>query len=150
MTGKYSQAVSLYNNLNESIGSFGIPGYVDSLWIVPIYESLGRKQEAYRILKSAQLSLQNKLKDDESWEVNFCLSQIHAMLDEKEKALDYLSKAADLGFRWGWQDVLVNYPPFKNLINDPEFKAIVKRAQEEKAAIRAQVREFEERGELDI
>ena len=150
MSGKYSQAVSLYNNLNESIGSFGIPEYVDSLWIVPAYESLGRKQEAYTILKSAQLSLQNSLKDEESWEVNFCLSQIHAMLDEKEKALEYLSKATDLGLRWGWQDVLANYPPFKNLINDPEFKAIVKRAQEEKAAIRTQVSEFEEQGKLDI
>ena len=33
---------------------------------------------------------------------------------------------------------------------DPEFKAIVKEAQDEKAALRAQVREMEERGELDL
>lgn len=38
------------------------------------------------------------------------------------------------------------YPLFENLRDDPEFKAIVKRAQDEKAALRAQVREMEERG----
>ena len=31
-----------------------------------------------------------------------------------------------------------------------EFKAIVKKAQDEKAAIRAQLKELEERGELDL
>ena len=41
-------------------------------------------------------------------------------------------------------------PMFENLMDDPEFKAIVKKAQEEKAAIRAQVKEMEERGELDL
>jgi len=33
---------------------------------------------------------------------------------------------------------------------DPESKAIVKRAREKKAALRAQVREMEERGELNL
>jgi len=41
-------------------------------------------------------------------------------------------------------------PFFESLRDDPEFKAIVKQAQEEKAAIRAQVREMEERGELTL
>jgi len=41
-------------------------------------------------------------------------------------------------------------PFFESFKDDPEFQAIVKRAQEEKAAIRAQVREMEERGNLDL
>ena len=41
-------------------------------------------------------------------------------------------------------------PFFESLRDDPEFKAIVKRVQEEKAAIRAQIREMEERGEIDL
>jgi len=41
-------------------------------------------------------------------------------------------------------------PFLKSLRDDPEFKAIVKRAQEEKAALREKVREMEERGELDL
>ncbi|TDI64592.1 MAG: hypothetical protein E2O88_11210 [Bacteroidetes bacterium] len=46
----------------------------------------------------------------------------------------------------GWHDLIETYPLFENLRDDPEFKAIVKRAQDEKAALRAQVREMEERG----
>jgi len=42
------------------------------------------------------------------------------------------------------------HSPFENLRDDPEFKAMVKQAQEEKAALRAQVRGMEERGELDL
>jgi len=41
-------------------------------------------------------------------------------------------------------------PLFESLRDDPEFQAIIKQAQEEKAALRAQVREMEERGELDL
>jgi hypothetical protein len=41
-------------------------------------------------------------------------------------------------------------PMFEYLQDDPQFKTIVKRAQDEKAAIRAQIREMEERGELDL
>jgi len=49
-----------------------------------------------------------------------------------------------------WIDFTLNCPFFENLWDDPEFKAIVKRAQDEKAAIRAQIREMEERGEIDL
>ena len=41
-------------------------------------------------------------------------------------------------------------PFFANLRDDVEFQAIVKKAQEEKAALRARVREMEERGELQL
>jgi hypothetical protein len=39
---------------------------------------------------------------------------------------------------------------FENLWDNEEFQAFVKRNQDEKEAIRAQVREMEERGELDL
>jgi hypothetical protein len=38
----------------------------------------------------------------------------------------------------------------KNLWVNPKFKAIVKRAQDEKAAIRAQVQEMIDKGEIDL
>ena len=78
------------------------------------------------------------------------LSSIHAILDEKEKALEYLAKAVDLRLMWGWHDYLEINPLFENLHDDPEFKAIVKRAQDEKAAIRAQVQEMVDNGEIDL
>jgi uncharacterized protein YllA (UPF0747 family) len=41
-------------------------------------------------------------------------------------------------------------PFFESLRDDPQFKAIVKQAQEEKAALREQVRQMEARGEFDL
>jgi len=40
--------------------------------------------------------------------------------------------------------------PFPFLWGDPEFEVFVKRKQEEKAAIRAQIRELEKRGEIAL
>ena len=50
----------------------------------------------------------------------------------------------------GNHDLLFFISANENLWDDPEFKAIVKRAQDKKAAIRAQVREMEEQGEIDL
>jgi len=47
-------------------------------------------------------------------------------------------------------DLMVNNPMFETLRNDPEFKAIVKKVQEEKAAIRMQIKEMENTGKLDL
>jgi hypothetical protein len=60
-----------------------------------------------------------------------------------------LSKAVDLGLMYGWHDLLEICPIFENLWDHPVFKTLVKRAQEEKAEIRAQVLEMEKRGEID-
>ena len=68
----------------------------------------------------------------------------------REKALEYLAKAVDLRLMWGWHDFLEINPIFEKLWDDPEFKALVKRAQDEKAAIRAQVQEMIDKGEIDL
>lgn len=46
--------------------------------------------------------------------------------------------------------ILLKSTTFEILRDDPGFKAIVKRAQDENAAIREQVKEMEERGKLDL
>ena len=75
---------------------------------------------------------------------------IHAIQDEKEEALKYLSKAADIGLMLGWHDFIEVQPIFENLRDDQDFKVIVKRAQDEKAAIRAQIQEMIDKGEIDL
>ena len=47
-------------------------------------------------------------------------------------------------------DFILIDPFFESLREYPEFLAIVKQAQEEKAALRAQVREMEQRVELNL
>jgi len=61
-----------------------------------------------------------------------------------------LAEHAKLGFPRGWHDFLLIDPFFESLRDDPEFKSIMKQAQNEKAALRVQVREMEERGELTL
>ena len=51
---------------------------------------------------------------------------------------------------WDWHDYIDKYPPFKKLKDDPEFKAIIKRVQDEKVALRVQIKAMEERAELDL
>ena len=99
------------------------------------------------ILNDTRIKLENQLAKYKTRGPLFLLTQIHAIQNERNKAINYLSEYAKLGFQTGWHDEIEIYPTFSNLWDDPEFKAIVKRAQEKKAAIRAQLREMEERGE---
>jgi len=64
--------------------------------------------------------------------------------------LHYLSQLEESGFFVGWQDFIMIFPAFKNLWDDPEFKTIITRVQNKKSAIRAQVREMEEQGKLNL
>jgi TolB-like protein/AraC-like DNA-binding protein/Tfp pilus assembly protein PilF len=71
-----------------------------------------------------------------------------AMLGENEKALKYLSQLEKFGlFEY---PITLKFPGFDNLRNDPEFKAIVKRIEDQRAATRAKVREMEQSGELHL
>ena len=42
------------------------------------------------------------------------------------------------------------FPGFDNLRNDPKFNEIVKRIEDKRAVIRAQFKEMEERGEINM
>ena len=116
-----------------------------------MYKQIGREEEAILILDSCRTEFEDLMKNrGESWYTLYNLSFIYAHQNEKEKALRYLSKAIDIGMLTGWQDLLETILAYENLWDDPEFKAIVKRALDEKAALKAQLREMEERGELDL
>ena len=78
------------------------------------------------------------------------LSGIYAFQGDKIEALRYLAEYAEKGFTLGMHDFILIDPFFESIRDDPKFKAIVKQAQDEKAALRAQVREMEERGELTL
>jgi len=78
------------------------------------------------------------------------LSAIYAIQNDNSASLKYLEAAfAIWGFR-PYDDQIEIDPIFESLWDDPKFKALIKRAQDEKAAIRAQIREMEERGEIDL
>ena len=109
----------------------------------------GRKEEAGIIFKEQIKRLESEL-DKEDGNTYLNLARIFAFRGEKTEALVYLEKYAKKGFAIGQHDFIVIDPFFESLRDHPEFKAIVKQAQEEKAALREQVRQMEERGELTL
>lgn len=152
---EYGQAEMAYNQFVEAGGS---PDIEDSVYISLVYKKLGKEREAISILENIRSSLEPKLTDDSPLSMSlyylrglyYNIASVNSMLGNKEKALQYLSKAVAIGLNMGTHDFLEIDPTFENLRNDPEFKSIVKRAQDEKAAIRAQIKVMEERGEIDL
>jgi len=102
------------------------------------------------ILENIKSSYGNLLNKNTNWFICYIMASVQSQLENKEEALQYLSKAVEFGLKNGSHDLLVIDPTFENLRDDPEFKALVKRAQDEKAAIRAQIKKMEERGEIDL
>jgi len=116
-----------------------------------LYLNTGREEEAKDLLERV-LSVYNKQLEieGEHWHNTLMLSHIYANLDERNKALEYLAKAFDFGVAWGWQDMIETHPQWENFWDDPEFKAIVQRCKDEKAAVRAKILEMEKRGEINL
>jgi tetratricopeptide (TPR) repeat protein len=118
-----------------------------------VYDQLGRTDEAAKIFEAQIKRQESELNN--SVAANLDLARIYAFTGNRDKALNYLTAYTRGGYSWtgnhrGWQDFILIDPFFASLRDDPEFQAIVKQAQEEKAAMRAQVREMEKRGELDL
>jgi TolB-like protein/AraC-like DNA-binding protein/tetratricopeptide (TPR) repeat protein len=145
MQGEFVEAREYAANL-QSIESYGLYlSYMD-YEIGYVHYQLGRTDESDKIFKEEIQKLESI--DHEAGDPNLHLSRIYAFKGDKKRALENLNEFAKRGFTQGWHDFILIDPFFESLRDDPEFKAIVKQAQEEKAALRVQVREMKERGEL--
>jgi tetratricopeptide (TPR) repeat protein len=142
LLGEFENALQYYDQLKKI-------GQPDRYEVGYVYYQLGRKEEAQKTFTAKIQSLESKLNIDNHREL-LDLSRIFAFQGDRVKAIKYLTDYANKGFRFGQQDFILIDPFFESLRDDPEFKAIVKSAQEERAALREQVREMEERGELDL
>ena len=149
MQGEFVEAAEYSANLqNTGIEFYGIyPGYMD-YEIGYVHYQLGRTDESDKIFKEEIQKLESI--DHEAAVHYLHLSRIYAFKGERKKALENLNEYAKRGFTAGWHDFILIDPFFESFRDDPEFKAIVKQAQEEKAALREQVRQMEARGELDL
>ena len=110
---------------------------------------MGRKEEAQKLFTAEIQRLESELKIDSHGKL-LDLARIFAFQGDRGKAIKYLTDYANKGFRYGQQDFILIDPFFESLKDDPKFKAIVNSAQEERAALREQVRQMEARGELDL
>jgi len=145
--GQFEQADIYYN---QYLTSGGTPWVWDSILLAYTYKELGKEQEATILLNDCIISLEGDLSQREYWFNYVSLSIVYAILDDKEESLRYLSDATDLGLKVGWHDFLPICPIYKNYWDDPEFKSIVKRSQDERADRRAEVEKMIEKGEIDL
>jgi TolB-like protein/Tfp pilus assembly protein PilF len=143
----YEQAERWYNQFIEGGGS---PNSWDNKTVALVYKKLGKENEAMTIIDNTISSLEHELNERSGSSDYYYLASAYCQLGNKEEALQYLTKAVDLGLRYGLHDFMEIDPTFDNLRDDSKFRAIVKRAQDEKAAFRAQVREMIESGEIDL
>ena len=149
---EFSQAEKYFNLWIEGGNPF--PFFSgDSIAYAYLIKGLGREQEAFTFLNNSRNSFKSQLNRNASFITYWNLARIHAILGEKDEALDYLSEAAKFKFEfglWGWYDYMELDPIFEILHNDPKFQAIVKQTRDEKAAIRAQVQEIMEQEDIDL
>jgi adenylate cyclase len=147
LTEQFDQAEDLFKQYSDiQIDMFEW----DSILLAFTYKELNKHQEAKTILNSRKTSLQDNLSQSKDWFTYIRISMIHALLDEKEKSMQYLSSAVELGIKYGWHDFLPICPIYKEYWDDPDFKVLVKRSQEERAVKRKQVDEMIERGEINL
>ena len=157
--GEFEQAEQYYKQW-QTTSSPDPWSWLDNIYnyqIGYVYHHLGRIEEADKIFIEQIQKLESELENGQGgfWgglpnNLLIHLSRIHAFQGNKNEAIKYLTEYAEQGFYGGWHDFILIDPFFESLQDDPKFKAIVKQAQEEKAAIRAQVREMVARGELDF
>ena len=73
---------------------------------------------------------------------------IHAFLNQKEEALNYLREYEELENAFRFYDYILIDPLFENLRADPEFLEIVNKAQKEKAELKEQIEQLKQEGLL--
>jgi tetratricopeptide (TPR) repeat protein len=125
----------------------------DDIYIACLYKETGRKKEAVSILNNSIKrdgnSLKSNLRPFSSKVINLRLAAAYAILDENKKALGYLSELEKSGLI-EFYCTIRTFPGFDKLRGDPEFKSLLKRIEEKKEAIRAQAKEMEKRGEINL
>jgi hypothetical protein len=114
------------------------------------YKRLGKEPKSKNILNTIRTSLENTLRNDQSFSILRVLALFHAVQNEKEESLKYLSELVKMGQGTTWFDLVECNPLFKNLWDDPDFKAIIKKNKEKLEKIQAKINEMREQGEISI
>jgi TolB-like protein len=146
--GHYNEAEQYFNQLVDTDVSSVLE--LDSVMIAFTYKRLGKEPKSKNILNTIRTSLENTLRNDQSFSILRVLALFHAVQNEKEESLKYLSELVKMGQGTTWFDLVECNPLFKNLWDDPDFKAIIKKNKEKLEKIQAKINEMREQGEISI
>jgi len=150
MRKEYEEAEKYYEQYLSTGGGSPVGMFLLNLWAAYIYKETGREQKAYKTLSSLENIIEQRLSPNTKWFFLILSSMSFAIQNDHKESLRYLNEAVNIGLKGGFHDFFPICPIYEDLWDDPEFKAIIKRAQDEKAAIRAQLKEMEEHGEIDL
>ncbi len=126
--------------------SENVPSSIN-LYRAYILKKIGNIEEADSIARMELISYEERAGKNYG-SSNYRLSQIHAFLNQKEKALKYLREYEELESAFRFYDYILIDPLFENLRADPEFLKIVNKAQKEKAEIKEQIEQLRQEGLL--
>ena len=136
----FKQAEKDYDKLIER-GGFQLH---DSIFLAYMYKQLGRNDDYQMTINYCRTRCEDLLDDNkENIYAIENLLNIYAILDEKEKALKCLSQFEKTGYHFNTFDFIEVSPVYENIRDNPEFKAIIRRVHEKKAAMKAQIRRME-------
>jgi TolB-like protein/AraC-like DNA-binding protein/Flp pilus assembly protein TadD len=109
-----------------------------------MYIKTNREAEAISILDTIRKQSEKILSDRKSYYDLFWLFWIYTILDEPKQALEYLIEMEKSFLLLNHLQYIKSSDLFQNIQNDQEFKVIMKRAEAENEAVRAQIMEMEE------
>jgi len=140
---------------NEAVAAGNVQSDDDDIFLSYLYMETGRRKEALTILNRIIVQNESMLRVDDFLSrystMHLRLAAAYAMLDEKMKAIKYLSGIeAERSGLFEWPYRIRTFPAFDKFRDDPEFNAIVKRIEDEQAAIRSQLMELERKGEINL
>jgi len=142
----FKQAEKDYDQLIETGDNFLL---FDSIFLAYMYKQLERHEDYQRTIDYCRTRCEGLLKENKEDFYNIGnLIPLYAILDEKEKALKYLSEFEKTGFHFNIFDFIEISPVYENIRDDPEYKVIIRHVQHKKATLKAQIREMEKDGLL--
>ena len=117
---------------------------------------MGNQVEGLELIENQLVQLEKRKKLGRPDGYDYHLAAIYASRGDEERALQHLRDYGETVLNPVPEENLIPISyiqydiMFENLWDNEEFQAIVKRDHDEKAAARAQLKEMEERGELDL
>jgi TolB-like protein len=125
----------------------------DNIYLACLYKETGRIKEASTIVKNLIRRDEDLLRSTPHRYVirtlKLQLAAAYAIMDDKRNTLKYLPEGGNKELTKALLSPKT-FPAFDNLRNDSEFKAILKRIEDDKASLREQVQEMEQRGETEL
>jgi TolB-like protein/Tfp pilus assembly protein PilF len=149
---QFDKALEYYKQLLTLSGTLETMDYdiSDSIRLAYLYQETWKNSLSKTILQKYNATLERKTYVTPDYSKYLNLSMINAIMGRKEDAVSCLSKSFDLGLTGAWFDYAEDYPIFENIRDVPEFKALLSKVKQEKAAIRAMINDMVKRGEINL